>query len=436
MYEATCRRCAGKTATAQEELPGDYLRRLEEIREDVLQRFFNGEDANELLHLTIDTLSQAVSESFTSKSDFTKADTVMLMHLQRDVWHFSCAKNWQQMQDLSRALIDEEGNLRSFAQFCEQANAVVDKYNIQWMKAEYNFAISSSQSAARWVEFQAEADIIPLLRYETVGDSHVRPAHQALNGITRPISDEFWSTHYPPNGWNCRCEVVQAIDGRITPYKQIPKDTPIAPIFKTNLAKKSLVFPPNSNYYNTCTESFDTMVRPVLDRENPEDTFISTQVGQHNIAIHPLQNKGELDGNVRGAKKLLDIDPDANIKLMPVIQVRQEYEEYDKMQRRKYYPEEYLEKFKNRNADIMYNDTVAEMESPVGSKRSIQHAVQHGIEQSDLLFIEIPQHVDLQQALSIIHGHVQQHYQDTTAEIWVFNETEKIKYINKKQKRK
>lgn len=436
MYEATCRRCAGKTATAQEELPADYLRRLEEVREDVLQRFFNGEDANELLHLTIDTLSQAVSESFASKGDFTQADTVMLMHLQRDVWHFSCAKNWQQMQDLSHALIDKEGNLRSFAQFCEQANAVVDKYNIQWMKAEYNFAVSSSQSAARWVEFQAEADIIPLLRYETVGDSHVRPAHQALNGITRPISDEFWNTHYPPNGWNCRCEVVQAIDGQITPYKQIPKDTPIAPIFKTNLAKKSLVFPPDSNYYNTCTESFDTMVRSVLDRENPEDTFVRVKIGEHSIAISPLQSERELEKNIRSVQKLLNIDPEANIKLMPIIQTDEKHQDINDAIRQKYYPKEYLEKFVNKNADMMYNETVSEIESPVGSKRSIQHAVEHGIKQADVVYIEIPEDVDMDKAYNIVNGQVLAHHRDTTAEIWIFNGTEKRLYKNKKQKRK
>ena len=37
---------------------------------------------------------------------------------------------------------------------------------------------------------------------------HPRPHHQALNGVVRPADDAFWQTHYPPNGWGCRCRAV------------------------------------------------------------------------------------------------------------------------------------------------------------------------------------------------------------------------------------
>ncbi|MDD6471780.1 MAG: phage minor head protein, partial [Bacteroidales bacterium] len=47
------------------------------------------------------------------------------------------------------------------------------------------------------------------LQYRTVRDSHVRPEHAALDGVTLPPSDPFWETYYPPNGWNCRCSAIQ-----------------------------------------------------------------------------------------------------------------------------------------------------------------------------------------------------------------------------------
>lgn len=59
------------------------------------------------------------------------------------------------------------------------------------------------------------------LQYRTAGDDHVRPAHAALNGVTLPPSDSFWTDYYPPNGWNCRCTVVQV---RKSKYPATPHD--------------------------------------------------------------------------------------------------------------------------------------------------------------------------------------------------------------------
>jgi len=48
-----------------------------------------------------------------------------------------------------------------------------------------------------------------------------RPEHEAWDGITLPIDDPWWSTHYPPNDWGCLCypvavsqEEAQAQGGR------------------------------------------------------------------------------------------------------------------------------------------------------------------------------------------------------------------------------
>ncbi|PPE69495.1 minor capsid protein [Caldimonas thermodepolymerans] len=47
----------------------------------------------------------------------------------------------------------------------------------------------------------------PYLLYRTMGDAAVRPGHRLLDGVLLPKSHEFWATHYPPNGHNCRCRV-------------------------------------------------------------------------------------------------------------------------------------------------------------------------------------------------------------------------------------
>lgn len=51
-------------------------------------------------------------------------------------------------------------------------------------------------------------DDFPYMMYDAVDDSRTRPEHAALDGIIRRVDDAFWSTNFPPNGFNCRCGVV------------------------------------------------------------------------------------------------------------------------------------------------------------------------------------------------------------------------------------
>ena len=62
--------------------------------------------------------------------------------------------------------------------------------------------------AAKWEQFVEDGDRYNL-QYRTANDGKVRPEHAALDGVTLPMSDPFWETYYPPNGWNCRCTVAQ-----------------------------------------------------------------------------------------------------------------------------------------------------------------------------------------------------------------------------------
>lgn len=72
--------------------------------------------------------------------------------------------------------------------------------------ARTNLATAYSVGRRRAMEDAAED--LPFWEYVAVNDDRTRPTHRALDGTIRPANHEFWNTHYPPLGWNCRCTVV------------------------------------------------------------------------------------------------------------------------------------------------------------------------------------------------------------------------------------
>lgn len=203
---------------------------------------------------TIETaqhLMGAVYKGYGGNFETIKYDTPdydKLSHLERNVYQFSGAKNWQMLRDLTDALRDGDKVL-PYRQFRTKAQTILDDYNDRYLRTEYNAAVAGSQMASKWVEFEKHPDA--LLEYRTAEDDRVRQSHQVLNGVIRPVSDDFWKTYYPPNGWNCRCTVIRRNSGTATKmadvaYPEVPTH------FATNLAENGLVFPKNSAYYVNC----------------------------------------------------------------------------------------------------------------------------------------------------------------------------------------
>jgi SPP1 gp7 family putative phage head morphogenesis protein len=76
----------------------------------------------------------------------------------------------------------------------------------------------TAYAAGRWEQIQQVKDDRPYLRYVAVMDDHTRPEHALWNDTVLPADDEWWLTHFPPNGWNCRCSVQSLNDRDLERY--------------------------------------------------------------------------------------------------------------------------------------------------------------------------------------------------------------------------
>lgn len=85
--------------------------------------------------------------------------------------------------------------------------------------------LQSAYSVGHWERIQESAQSAPWLMYDAVDDLRTRPAHARLDSRVLPVSDSFWDRMMPPNGYNCRCGVIQLSDQdlerlNITPSKR------------------------------------------------------------------------------------------------------------------------------------------------------------------------------------------------------------------------
>lgn len=246
--------------------------------------------------------------------DWNTPDWEMLSKLTQNVFQFSSAKCYQELRDITNALRDENGMLREFAEFRDAVGGIDEKYNRTWLETEYNTAIASATTAARWTEFQREKHWFPMLEYQTVGDDKVRKDHAALNGVKKHADDDFWKIYYPPNGWNCRCEAIQCPDAEApeTPDERITPPA-VQRMFQTNLAETGLIFPKGHPYYKGCPRKVLIQSMKCL----PADAcYTSEAVGNGFVNESLLVEGGDVVVNKKLAK-LMAKEYNATVTLLP-----------------------------------------------------------------------------------------------------------------------
>lgn len=170
----------------------------------------------------------------------------IFQRIQDNLRDFAGHKQASLTQELRGFLVDRTGKKRTLEAWKKEIGKTLKRHNDRYLRAELQAATAGAQAAESWQHFERRKYLYPNLKYITAHDERVRESHRALDGTVRPVDDPFWDVYYPPNGWNCRCKVIQTDEG-ITPGADIDFDPPKG--FRGNVGKTGQLFGEDHPYF-------------------------------------------------------------------------------------------------------------------------------------------------------------------------------------------
>lgn len=384
---------------------------------DAMKVVFNQKGGSFSIDIMADSKVQNLIEAHTDVLNrniqrLEMSDT-MRKRLTRSNYIFSGMKTFHELNEAFPSLLDSNGNRKTFEAFLNDVRKIDNTYNSNYLRAEYNFVQSSAEMAAKWERFSEDGDRYNL-QYRTANDGKVRPEHAALNGVTLPPSDPFWEEYYPPNGWNCRCTVVQV---RKSKYPATPHDEAMAlgeealqrdtkGIFHFNPGKENKAVPDYNPYTIRRCRDCDIakgkiklarfvpenelceacrLIRSCWARteENAPETFSECETSKGKLRVSSKHGKNEKRENVRVGRYLAEkhgyeIDLIANLQ--------------------------------NETSADSFNKTLGiEQEYKVNAKptkSSIDNLIRKGAKQADDLVLLVDSGISLDELSSALHDRV------------------------------
>lgn len=242
---------------------------LSSLSDELINNIWNGNETliNEVLKsvATYRQLLNGLNEGWSNRKDipYDSPDVHCLSYMEYNLFEFSRLKEKSNVFALNRLLINKEkNNIRSYDDFKAQARQYLSNPDVNWLRAEYNHSIAVGQNASRYHQFKREASSITnYVQWRTVGDDHVRPAHQLLNGKIFRLDEPGGSPIWPPKDWGCRCTMQQYLgepnkDDLLTNQQglQILSDNSkngLPAKWRLNRGEVEQVFTSNEMYYKT-----------------------------------------------------------------------------------------------------------------------------------------------------------------------------------------
>ena len=222
----------------------EYTSMLRSIAEEIFDKENKADIPKGLYTERSKQLLNAFSTGFKDRLnvDWDSPDNYKIALYQANIFRFSGAGTWSDVQNLNEL----RKQAKNFDEF-KQSTELYANTKAHHLETEYNSCESIAQNGANWLRQQEDKDHYDLM-YQTAGDSNVRDSHRALDGYVAPVDAEIWDSIYPPNAWNCRCEVVQIPAGSRTHTDHPIPDDAVQKGWTGNRGKLNTIFRYNESY--------------------------------------------------------------------------------------------------------------------------------------------------------------------------------------------
>jgi hypothetical protein len=121
------------------------------------------------------------------------------------------------LEDLRQAVDRAIADGGTLAQFRQDFDAIVEKHGWAYRggrawrtRVIYETNLRTAYQAGRYKQL-TDPEMLksrPFWRYEHSDFvAHPRPEHLAWDGLVLPANHPWFQTHFPPNGWGCRCRI-------------------------------------------------------------------------------------------------------------------------------------------------------------------------------------------------------------------------------------
>ncbi|MDU1892746.1 MAG: phage minor head protein [Dysgonomonas sp.] len=189
-------------------------------------------------------------------------------------------------------------------QFEDEARKYLNLQNDTYLDVQVAWAARSAQAARQFQEWLLDKAIYPHVKFRTMMDKDVRPAHAVLEGMVLEIGDPLLDQYMTPLDPRCRCWWEQTRDV-LTNFT--PQYTP-DPQWAGNPGKTGEIFNEN-NSYNQKVENKEARLQVRRQAELAKEYLPynrTINVGNNKVHINDFADLSDLEQNIEAARKLAE----------------------------------------------------------------------------------------------------------------------------------